>query len=413
MKHVHLALLIVLCLLALPCLAQPLLQGTLRIQNQQGYMFGMTLVLENVGNEPFVCYFSNTEFCFYSIDGVEHHEMSGPMSWTYTLLPGALETYTMFSSSVLSPGTHVVQAWLDTWDQPLPVGDPLTITVTTEVDITIGNGAEYALIPIDFFWRTSMYECIFTAAELNHQPGTITAISIYPEFVDLALIRNIQIYLCNTTLSDLSGGWIRGLEMTNVLYDAVTFPINQDVIRIELSSGFLYNGVDNLAFLAFMPIHSDYGFHGNPCHADAANPLRARKIYSDNITYSAINPPAAEPSQHYAYIPQLTFHMIPTEPSDLSDAYQIPKPLQVSIYPNPVREQCRFKLDVGGSDAGCVEIFNLKGQKVRTLELSNTANPEALWDTRDREGKPCAAGIYLYRATSGASNFSGRLVLVK
>ncbi len=416
MTHTRIALLAAFGMVIFPCLAQPVLQGTLSIHDQQGYMFGITLVLQNVGDEPFEYSFANSEMSFYSIDGEEHHEMSLPVVLPYTLPAGASDTFLMYNQSILSPGYHLVQAHLaiyDQYDQPMNIGSPVTITVEPEVRITIGNGAEYALIPIDFFWRTSMYECIFTAAELNHQPGTVTAISIYPEFVDLALIRNIRIFLCNTPLSDLADGWIRGLEMNQVLMEDVAFPINQDEIRIEMSTGFLYNGVDNLAFLAFMPIHSDYGFHGNPCHANAANPLRARKIYSDNLTFDPLFPPAALPSQHYAYIPQLTFHMIPTEPSDMEDDYLVPQALQVKLYPNPVREHCRFKLNSTGHDAGHVEIFNLKGQKVRTLKLSGTANPEALWDTRDDKGKPCAAGIYLYRVTQGAKSSTGRLVLVQ
>lgn len=44
-----------------------------------------------------------------------------------------------------------------------------------------------------------------------------------------------------------------------------------------------------------------------------------------------------------------------------------------------------------------IEIFNIKGQLIRSLELTKG---EALWDGKDNVGKPSPKGIYLLRSNN-------------
>jgi flagellar hook assembly protein FlgD len=50
-----------------------------------------------------------------------------------------------------------------------------------------------------------------------------------------------------------------------------------------------------------------------------------------------------------------------------------------------------------------LEIFNTKGQKVRTLidDWKNRGHHKAIFDARDDRGHSMASGIYFYRLTAG------------
>lgn len=79
-------------------------------------------------------------------------------------------------------------------------------------------------------------------------------------------------------------------------------------------------------------------------------------------------------------------------------------PDQISLaqnYPNPFNPETVIPFTVSGSSGYRVrlEVFNLLGQRVRTL-LNETVLPgeyEARWDGRDQRGNPVASGLYIYR----------------
>jgi len=72
-----------------------------------------------------------------------------------------------------------------------------------------------------------------------------------------------------------------------------------------------------------------------------------------------------------------------------------------------------------------IEIFNIKGQKVRTLKINtslsemnadkadnNTRNYSVIWDTRNDLGQKVASGIYLYRAKVNGSVLQSKKMLI-
>ncbi len=70
-------------------------------------------------------------------------------------------------------------------------------------------------------------------------------------------------------------------------------------------------------------------------------------------------------------------------------------------YPNPFNPETAIPFRVSGSSRYRVrlEVFNLLGQKVRTLlnEIVLAGEYEARWDGRDQRGNPVASGLYIYR----------------
>ena len=63
----------------------------------------------------------------------------------------------------------------------------------------------------------------------------------------------------------------------------------------------------------------------------------------------------------------------------------------------------------------CLEIFNVLGQRVRTLveQFQATGSYQVKWDARDQEGSAVSAGVYLARLHHPGGVQTRRLLLPK
>ena len=76
-------------------------------------------------------------------------------------------------------------------------------------------------------------------------------------------------------------------------------------------------------------------------------------------------------------------------------------PVLFYAYPNPVHSNLKLQLQVPDYNTHKIEIYNLKGQKVATLNGTSAKNEivEYNWNGCDAKGKNVAAGVYLVRLT--------------
>ena len=87
-------------------------------------------------------------------------------------------------------------------------------------------------------------------------------------------------------------------------------------------------------------------------------------------------------------------------------------------FPNPFTgrvNSTKIVLNLAQSEFVTLEIFNILGQRVRTL-LSSSQPPgsiEIIWDGKNSAGVPAPNGIYYYKAVSGTRTESRRLVLLR
>jgi len=84
-------------------------------------------------------------------------------------------------------------------------------------------------------------------------------------------------------------------------------------------------------------------------------------------------------------------------------------------YPNPYRfssgQQLRFNLD--GNAGASIKIYTLSGSLVREI-LAPPGSNTTQWDVKNKEGKPIAIGIYLYRISmNNGGTLSGKLAVLK
>jgi len=84
-------------------------------------------------------------------------------------------------------------------------------------------------------------------------------------------------------------------------------------------------------------------------------------------------------------------------------------------YPNPFNPTTTIRYDLKNNTEVSLEIFNLLGQKIRTLVsgLQEAGYREIGWDGRNDSGIGVASGIYIYRIDAGDFIQTRKMVLMK
>lgn len=87
----------------------------------------------------------------------------------------------------------------------------------------------------------------------------------------------------------------------------------------------------------------------------------------------------------------------------------------LGLYPNPFNQSAGVSFRLEEASQAEMAVYNLKGQKVRTL-LDGFTTPgihQTVWDGRDAEGNKLAAGIYIIRLTAGPETRTVKAILAK
>lgn len=269
--------------------------------------------------------------------------------------------------------------------------DPIT-------GVNIGAGDTMLRIPWDTYWKYSLYECLYYPAELVSD-GIITGLSFFSDFEMDYTPLPVKLWIGETTLPDLASAWVPATELELVYDDVLVFPGEEAEIYVPFDNAYSYGG-GNLVVMAYQE-HTWYLLSNDKFQAQIMDGARSRKRYSDAYQPDPNNPPAAiEPTGE---VPRIRIYFEPG--SAVEDPTLVPA-LNLSAYPNPIRSTAVFRTDA--RDAA-LEIFNLRGQRVRSLSLHQG---EANWDARDEAGRPLASGIYLARLKSGTQSRTSKLILL-
>jgi len=89
---------------------------------------------------------------------------------------------------------------------------------------------------------------------------------------------------------------------------------------------------------------------------------------------------------------------------------------EIIISPNPFRNSTTFYLNNQRSqnEAKIISIYNLKGQKVRTISIMPNENKKAIvWNGKDDFNKILQSGIYFLKINCGNNIFSQKIILLK
>ncbi len=87
----------------------------------------------------------------------------------------------------------------------------------------------------------------------------------------------------------------------------------------------------------------------------------------------------------------------------------------LNVYPNPFNPSATISYSLREADNVRLDVFNLKGQKVRVLDegIKTTGMHNVIWDGTDSSGNVLQSGIYFLRISSGNDVQTTKAVLTK
>ena len=89
--------------------------------------------------------------------------------------------------------------------------------------------------------------------------------------------------------------------------------------------------------------------------------------------------------------------------------------IALTNYPNPFNPETRIRYSIGKDTFVKVEVFNIKGQLVKTLvnEFTAAGNHSVTWNGTDDNNNRTSSGIYLYRMTAGKEMITSKMLMIK
>jgi len=102
----------------------------------------------------------------------------------------------------------------------------------------------------------------------------------------------------------------------------------------------------------------------------------------------------------------------------VSNDEQIITPISLKLhqnYPNPFNPTTTIAFDLPSEGNVRLDIFNIKGQKVKTLTNSHFTSGfhQAVWNGLDDQGKQVSSGIYFYKLTHENGQMMKKMILMK
>ena len=166
----------------------------------------------------------------------------------------------------------------------------LMVPMLNASEVTIGAGDQTGRIPVDMFYKNSLFECLYYQDELLIVNGSITGVAFYNNFSSNLPGMPINIWLGITTQTDLSGGWIPSTQLTQVFTGNVDFPSGTNTINITFTTPFQYSG-GVLVMMVERVMDSTWHSSSDLFACQTIGTNRALNIYSDSVDYDPANPP--------------------------------------------------------------------------------------------------------------------------
>ena len=193
--------------------------------------------------------------------------------------------------------------------------------------------------------------------------------------------------------------------MNNIIRDEIA-----SIININSSPEFTYNnisgGADGIGNIDVDPMFVDIESYmlatGSPC-VDAGNPdAEYNDLDGTTNDMGAWGGPNAFTAQ----------------PVSADEDWEEIINSNISFYPNPFNLNSSTKSAATISfdkalvgDNSSIEIFNIKGQKVKSFQVEHKIN--IIWNGKDMNNKILPSGIYFIKLSSSKGNYSSKVMLIK
>jgi len=180
--------------------------------------------------------------------------------------------------------------------------------------LTIGEGGSTARVPVDMYYKNSLFETVFTNIELGNFMGQITGIQFYNNFSSNLTAMPTKVWLGTTTQENLAADWIPSTQLTLVFDGTLDYPSGQNIITIPLTQPFFYMNGENLVMMVNRPMDTAYYSSSDVFVTQTVGTNRSRNVYSDGTTYDPAAPPTATAN---GVFPKTTFLVIPGGVGDI------------------------------------------------------------------------------------------------
>ncbi len=224
------------------------------------------------------------------------------------LAPGATQTHSIaWTPDVAGPATLAGRAVI-TGDMFANNDNTAAMNLAVQPAgvsaVTIGDGSATGLVPVDMYYKNSLFENIYFQDELGIASGSISSVTFYNNFVTDLPNMPVKIWLGTTTSADLSAGWIPSTQLTQVFDGTVNFPTGANTITIPFSAPFNYTG-GNLVMMVNRPMDTDYYSSSDVFLAQTIGTTRARRASSDSTPFDPAAPPTTTATS--GLFPKTTF----------------------------------------------------------------------------------------------------------
>lgn len=216
-------------------------------------------------------------------------------TYTFSWIPTTIGPISIFGRTVLNQD----QVPANNQSPSLPIN----VQPAGTQSYTIGQGNQLARMPINMYYRSSLFETIYLASELDMN-GIITGIQLYNDFSTNLPNMQTNIWMGETTLEDLSGGWIPSTQLTHVFSGGVTYPLGENNVFISFSTPIVYGG-GNLVLMMERPMDNQYYDMANNFKCQTVGSTRTRIVQSRTEGYNPASPPTD--ASNTGQFPKITF----------------------------------------------------------------------------------------------------------
>jgi hypothetical protein len=160
--------------------------------------------------------------------------------------------------------------------------------------VTIGTGTNYPpqRMPFDFFWKNSLRQTLYLASEIGLPAGALTQIEYTNNFSTDLPGKDVNIWIGETALGDLSGGYIDPATLTLVYSGPVDFLSGENSILIALQTPYIYTG-GNLVVYSHRVWEDQYFSSLDRFYGTDLGGTRTIGHQADGTVYDPAAPPAS------------------------------------------------------------------------------------------------------------------------
>ncbi len=179
------------------------------------------------------------------------------------------------------------------------------------------------------------------------------------------------------------------------------------------SSDFIKQGLEQCNILEVAARDSIVKFY---CNGGYLGEIKTETLYLGRVGVFVINSVNTQNEVEFDnfYVGSYTYNVTDVAPK------QSPKtlPTQYKLsqnYPNPFNPETTIQYSIPKKSDVTLEIFNLKGQKIKTLvsKTQQAGSYSIVWDSRTEQGTICPSGLYLYKITACEFIDVKKIMLVK